>query len=50
MFICNYPKFPLPIVGEGEGDFTGLINEKLIIVNNRRHSVRHEKALKGHFF
>jgi hypothetical protein len=30
MLICYSPKFPLPIVGEGEGDFTGLINEKMI--------------------
>jgi hypothetical protein len=30
MLICYSPQFPLPIVGEGkgEGDFTGLINEK----------------------
>jgi hypothetical protein len=31
MLTCYSPKFPLPIVeeGSGEGDFTGLINEKL---------------------
>jgi hypothetical protein len=51
MLICYSPNFPLPFVGEGEGegDFTGLINERLFKVNNRTHSVRHEKALKGHF-
>jgi hypothetical protein len=32
MLICYSLKFPLPIVGEGEGEgaFTGIINEKII--------------------
>jgi hypothetical protein len=35
MLTCYSPKFPLPIAGEGERNYSGFINEKLFKIRKK---------------